>query len=146
MSKNSPKKVAKKREREQRVKEKLMVRREKVRAKAKEEYQKEKDAIEARRVANRLKGVTIRNNRSSEEVVDQLSHNYEILKALEAEHEAMKEQQKNANQLNVGNIPEEFLLKPNVPEKKGFKASADVVFTPNPEPAPEVKETNESGN
>lgn len=142
MSKMNPKKAAKKKEREARVKEKLMARRAQMRIKAKEENQKEKDEIEARKVANRLKGVTIRNNRNSEDIVNQLSHNYEILKALEAEQEAMKEQQKNVTPLNMSGIPEEYLLKPEAPEKRGFKASADVTFTPNPEP---VKDNNEPG-
>jgi hypothetical protein len=130
----SQKKIAKKKEREKEVKKKLLVKREETRAKAKIDRQKEKDRQETQRVSNRVRGVTIRNNRNPEEVIDQLAHNYEILKALEEEQRLAKEIRDNSNQLNIEGIPEEFLLTPETPKKTGLKASAEVVFTPNPEP------------
>lgn len=145
MSKMSPKKLAKKKEREKEVKKKLKAKRDKLRVKNKEESIKEKENIEARKTANRINGVTIRKDKTDHQFIsNQLAHNYEILKALEAEHDAMKKQQQNSNQINTNTIPQQFLLKPPT-EKKGFKASAEVVFKPNPEPSSEVKETDDSG-
>lgn len=140
MSKMNAKKLAKKKEREKRVKKEVLERRTALRAKAKEEREKEKERREAQKIANRVNGVTIRYDRDPEAVVNQLAHNYEILKALEDEQKLMKEQRDNSNQINTEGIPPELIVNPDAAKKKtSFKASADVVFTPNPEPAKEEK-------
>lgn len=140
MSKMTPKKLAKKKEREKRVKKEVLARRLEIRAKAKVQKDKEKEQREAQRIANRVNGATIRYNRDPEVVVDQLAHNYEILKALEEEQKLLKEAQANAKQINTEGIPEELLVQPEPEKKPSLSASADVVFIPNPAPAEEKKD------
>lgn len=124
MSKMSPKKLKKKKERDKKVKQKLDAQREANRKKNKKENEEAKEKLRVQRAANRIKGTTIRKNKkSSEEVVSQLEHNLDILKALEEEHKAMQESQDNATQVNLENVPEEVT-------RKSFSASAAVTFTP----------------
>lgn len=125
----------KKKQREKEVKKKLAVRRAITQLKAKEEREKEKQERAIQRAANRLEGRTIKNKKETD-VIDQLSHNLEILEALQQEQERLQEAQKNAPMINMAGVP----MMPPPPEGGKLTASADVVFIPNPDPSQEVKD------
>lgn len=116
----------KKKQRERDVKKKLAVLRSAKQLKDKEERIKAKVDREAQKAANKIEGKTFKRMKE-EDVVNQLEHNLEILEALQQEQERLLEEQKNAPMLNQQGIP--------LPQEEGGKltASADVVFTPNPE-------------
>jgi DNA repair exonuclease SbcCD ATPase subunit len=117
-------KVDKKKKREKEVKKKLELRRVANQIKNREARKLEKDQRDLQRVANRLEGKTIKNVKE-EDVLDKLSHNLEILEALEEEQKALAKAQNNVEMINTNGIP--------MKENQGLSASADVVFIPNPE-------------
>lgn len=119
----------KKKAREKKVKKKILTRRKAIQTKVKKERQEEKEKREIQKVTNKIEGKTFIKDKD-DRVMDQLSHNYEILKALEKEQEILKQNQENAPLLNDINAPK-------VGEGGKLTASADVVFLPNPEPKKE---------
>jgi hypothetical protein len=123
MSKMTPAKLAKKKEREKKVKAKILKRREGIRKKAKEVAAEEKERIRLQKIQNKIEGKTII-NRSPEEQHARLQKNIEILQALEEQQKLYEEELKWKNVMNENKQP---------PRTKGMKASADVVFIPNPE-------------
>lgn len=127
----SKKTFEKKKQREKEVKKRLAEKRAANRLKAKEEREKQKEEREMQKANNKLEGRTIKNRKESD-VIDQISHNLEILEALQQEQERLQEAQRNAPMINMSGIP-------MPPSEEGGKltASADVVFMPNPEPKKE---------
>jgi hypothetical protein len=114
MSKKNAQKV---KERERKVKAKLLRRREAMRKKARAERE---DAIaqrEAQKIDNRVNGRTII-NRSPEDQHALLQRNLDILKALEDQQQFLEQQKRSA---------------PPVERSRKMKQSADVSFIPNPE-------------
>lgn len=127
MSKMTPTKLAKKKERAKRVKEKILKRREGIRKKAKEVAAEEKERIRLQKIQNKIEGKTIV-NRSPEEQHTRLQKNIKILQALEEQQKLYEEELKQKNIMNK-----------EKPHTRGMKASADVVFIPNPETQPPVE-------
>lgn len=141
-------KFAKKKEREKKVREKLLRRRTAIRKAAKEDREKDKEERERMRAYNKANAVASRLEKELENMDDnsksQLMKNLEILQALEAEYD-----REQANKTEVRGRLEEQGLTPNealkeamdklqaLPKKKKQRASADVVFTPNPAAADE---------
>jgi hypothetical protein len=134
-------KFEKKKAREKEVKKKVLARRAVSRAQTKKEREEEKKRRDLQRATNKIEGKTIR-IRADKQVVSQLSHNLEILKALEAEAKLLKEAQENAPMINTSGLP---ICQDEEPkDNKGLGASADVVFIPNTT-TDDTKETNEPG-
>ena len=123
----SVKSFEKKKKREKEVKKKILYRRTATRSAAKKERDKEREQREIRRVSNKLEGKTVK-NKDDEEVMNQLSHNYAILEALQKEQEMLTDAQQNTPILNTAGLP--------VAQEEGAKlsASAGVAFIPNPQP------------
>lgn len=137
-------KAEKKKQRERESRNKVLRRRKAIRAAAKKEREDAMKDREYQKIANRAEGRTVI-NRSPEEQHELLQHNLEILQALkeqqdylEAENAALAQRSSDVQKElmfgghtgGFGPSPADFPQKPLAP-RKGFKASADVVFVPN---------------